>query len=148
MYLVYVEDFPVEALTPAFPRPASFYKSRPEFLEMQKIIIDSLLADGLKYPLCAINKLDNGIVYHVGMGMQRLAALKKLDWATCKAVIACRPTDSYIPLGLPIKNRKELEDVFGTSLRKFHLAPNSFEAQPAEDPKQWDPIRLRNEGNK
>ena len=91
---------------------------------------------------------DNVIVYHVVVGRKRLAARKKLDGANGKAVIACRPTDSYIPLGLPIKNRKELEDVFGTSLRKFHLAPNSFEAQPAEDPNEWDPIRLRNEGNK
>lgn len=143
MFLIYVKNFPVEALTPEFPRPQEFFNQRPEFVEMQKIIIDSIRKDGLKYPLCARNKLDDGKTFHVGMGMQRLAALKEMGAESCKTVIACKPDQMYIPAGEFIKDKQHLEQIFGCTLRRFVLKPNCFEAQPNEDPKQWDPIRLK-----
>ena len=134
-------------LTPEFPRPQEFFDSRPEFLEMQKIIIDSILDTGLKYPLCARNKIDDGELYHVGMGMQRLSALKAIKSEYCKTVVACKPGQMYIPAGEFISSLEHLEHVFGCKLKKFTLKPNCFEAQPDEDIKLWDPARLkRNEG--
>ena len=146
MIIVYVEHFPVSRLVPESPRPPSFFKQRPEFVEMQKIIIDSIRKDGLKYPLCARNKDDTGKLFHVGMGMQRLAALKEMEAETCKTLIACKEEHNYIPMGVFVKNKEHLEEIFGCRLRKFTLLPNCFEAQPDEDPKLWDPISLKKRG--
>ena len=143
MILVYIEHFPVKLLTPEFPRPPEFFKTRPEFVEMQKIIIDSIRKNGLKYPLCARNKNDDGELYHVGMGMQRLAALKEMQADTCKTIVACKEDQQFIPVGEFVKTKEHLEQIFGCRLRKFTLQPNCFEAQPDEDLKQWDPIYLK-----
>ncbi len=143
MILSYVENFPVNRLEPEFPRPPSFFTNRPEFIEMQKIIIDSIHKNGLKYPLCARNKNDDGKVYHVGMGMQRLAALKEMKVKTCKVIVLCKVEDQFVPLGRFLRNQLEVEEIFGCKLRKFVVRPNCFEAQPQEDLNEWDPIRLK-----
>jgi len=146
--LSYVENFPVNLLEPEFPRPPSFFTNRPEFIEMQKIIIDSIHKNGLKYPLCARNKNDDGKMYHVGMGMQRLAALKEMKAETCKVIVLCKEEDQFVPLGRFLRNQLEVEEIFGCRLRKFVVRANCFEAQPQEDPNEWDPIILNKGKNK
>lgn len=147
MILSYVENFPVNLLEPEFPRSPDFFKMRPEFIEMQKIIIDSIRKNGLKYPLCARNKNDDGKIYHVGMGMQRLAALKEMKAETCKVIVLCKDEDQFVPLGRFLTNQLEVEEIFGCKLKRFVVRPNCFEAQPQEDPNEWDPIRLKKEKN-
>lgn len=142
MILMYFEQFPLSMLEPEFPRGEEFYKNRPEFLQMRELLIESIQREGLKYPLCARNKLDDGKTYHVGLGMQRLEALRDMGATFCKVIIANKPTQNHIPVGRVVSNPNELEEIFGCKLRSFVLKPNCFEAQPVESPKEWDPIRL------
>lgn len=127
----------IEKLYPGVNRPQLWWDEHPSAVVMVDRLIESIQKEGVRYPLCAVNRHDDGM-YEVQTGNQRLAALCKMAAKKAPCIVACKIDQKHIPEGRILKNQGEILSYFGGSAKRICLNPNIFFVI-ANDNDEWDP---------
>lgn len=126
-------------------RTEEFYDNHPEYILMRNKIKDSILEQGLKYPLCVYNEKDDG-TYRIDVGSQRYEAFKELvqeelieDGIFC--LLHYRKGQTKLPIAgdkVPRDKRTIEIKYFRGRTKRFELDINNILIMPSENDK-WDP---------
>lgn len=132
---------PLAILCYGVNRPQSWWDLQPKFVEMQKIMVETIKKDGdIKYPLSTRNVHDDG-TYQVEVGCQRLKALETVGAAEAPCIVHCLEGQVHIPDGKIIKGDQALLDYFGGRVKRCVITKNSLQVVPL-DVDSWDPHRV------
>lgn len=131
---------PLASLYYGVNRPQSWWDSQPKFIEMQKLMVETIRKEGdIKYPLSARNLNDDG-TYVVEVGCQRLKALTTFGAIDAPCIVHCLEGQTHIPDGKIIEGKQALLDYFGGRVKRCVITKNSLQVVPL-DVDDWDPHR-------
>jgi hypothetical protein len=121
-------------------RTEEFYDNHPEYILMRNKIKESILENGLKYPLCVYNERDDG-TYRIDVGSQRFDALKEIeDLEDVFCLVHCKKGQEHIPTGDRVPRDKRTIEInyFKGRTKRFELDIDNILIMPSENDK-WDP---------
>lgn len=131
-------EIEIEKLYPGVFRPQSWLDEHPLFMKLVDELKKSIIEEGLKYPLCAVNLKDDG-TYEVTSGNRRLIALQEIKAKIIPCIIANKPAQKFVPKGKILNTQQEILNYFGGTARNICLNPNIFSVAPIEN---WDEHKM------
>lgn len=144
-FIIYAKLSLEQLYTSCIHRTSEFYDNHPEYLIMMRRIKESILEEGLKYPLCVRNEKDNG-TYIVDVGSQRLEAIKELIIeeelldGNIWCLVHCKKGQQFIPIGDKVPRDKRTIEIkyFKGRTKRFDLDFEHILIVPSENDR-WDP---------
>ncbi|MBC8427606.1 MAG: hypothetical protein H8D97_01810 [Proteobacteria bacterium] len=143
-FIVYVKIRISKLYTSCTHRTEEFYDNHPEYILMRNKIKQSILEEGLRYPLCIYNEKDDGN-YRIDVGSQRYDAFKELvqeelieDGIFC--LLHYKKGQINIPIGDKVPRDKRTIEIkyFKGRTKRFELDINNLLIVPSENDR-WDP---------
>jgi hypothetical protein len=145
-YLVYTEITIQGLYMSCSHRDEQFYKDNINYIQIKNKIKESILKEGLKYPLCVYS--DGTGKCRIDVGNQRFEAIREIEnIKRIPCLVHCRIDQGNNPEGERIPRDYNLikDRFFNGGIKRFEIDINNIIITPEEND-AWDPDKQYTKG--